>query len=253
MIQLFFFIVFGTVAGFRPLPSMRKSGISTKIRTMLDVSDGENGNITPIATKVMNYGDDSSKNRLLLSGFEDRSEVNSLILQLEKKNPKMTGAVTSAEFIGSWYVLFSGSLTDPGLLLYQVAKALPFSQINFGDLEITISGSMKATSKCSAMIAGKSVDIEVETALDAYGEDGMRFKETYVSGTVGDLNIPFPAPLFSSFSRDLIITYLDNDVMIVRDQFGCPDILQKRENQIIPLSTTDYGLNAGEESPGASS
>ncbi len=55
----------------------------------------------------------------------------------------------------------------------------------------------------------------------------MRFKEMYTSGKVGTFDIPFPSEIFASLSRELIVTYLDNDLMIVRDSFGCPDVLKK--------------------------
>ena len=55
----------------------------------------------------------------------------------------------------------------------------------------------------------------------------MRFKEVYTSGKVGTFNIPFPSEIFSSLSRELVVTYLDSDLMIVRDSFGCPDVLQR--------------------------
>lgn len=110
----------------------------------IDVSDVENDNVV---------ANESFKNKLLSSGFSDRGEINNLILQLEKSNTMTSGALASSELQGTWNVLFSGSLTDPGLLAYQVVKALPLSQVSLGDLEISVSekGS-KALSKCKAQV-----------------------------------------------------------------------------------------------------
>lgn len=188
-----------------------------------------------------------SKAALLSSKFStaDRGEVNSYILQLEKESPVVSNALTSEHILGSWDVLYSGSLTDPGLLLYQVAKSLPFSQISFGDLSIEINRESNATSRCSAQIGdGTNVDIVIDTQLKAAGDEGMRFKEVYSSGKIGTFNIPFPSEIFSSLTRDLVVTYLDSDLMIVRDSFGCPDILQKTKE--LPLIEKPP-VQAGEE------
>ena len=111
-----------------------------------------------------------SKTALLSSKFtnRDRGEVNTYILQLEKESPIVSNALTSDHIVGSWDVVYSGSLTDPGLLLYQIAKSLPFSQISFGDLSIDITREGNATSRCSAHIGeGTNVDIVVDSQLRA--------------------------------------------------------------------------------------
>lgn len=168
-----------------------------------------------------------SKALLLASGFTNRGEANAYILELEKTSPIISNALSSDHISGSWNLLYSGSLTDPGLLLYQVAKSLPLSKITFGDLVIDISEESTASSRCTAKIGEDNVDIIIDTKLEASGKDGMGFKEVYSAGKVGSFNIPFPAEMFSSLTRELIVTYLDKDLMIVRDQFGCPDVLQK--------------------------
>ena len=109
-----------------------------------------------------------SKTALLSSKFtnRDRGEVNTYILQLEKESPIVSNALTSDHIVGSWDVVYSGSLTDPGLLLYQIAKSLPFSQISFGNLSIEITGEGNATSRCSAKVGeGTNVDIIIDTNL----------------------------------------------------------------------------------------
>lgn len=35
--------------------------------------------------------------------------------------------------------------------------------------------------------------------------------------------------LYDSFSRDLLISYLDQDLLIARDAFGTPEILRRKE------------------------
>ena len=31
----------------------------------------------------------------------------------------------------------------------------------------------------------------------------------------------------------MIVTYLDEDLMVVRDQYGCPDVLQKLDDNVV--------------------
>ena len=76
--------------------------------------------------------------------------------------------------------------------------------------------------------------------------EGMRFKEIYSSGKVGTFNIPFPSEVFTTLSRELIVTYLDDDLMIVRDNFGCPDVLKKTAK--LPLIAEPGSINSEPES-----
>jgi hypothetical protein len=90
-------------------------------------------------------------------------------------------------------VLYSGSLTDPGMLVYQVAKSLPSSVVSLSDLTVSVTGS-KASSSCTANLAGNiNIPLTVETSIQPYGMSDMAFKETYSSGKAGELELPFPS------------------------------------------------------------
>jgi hypothetical protein len=49
-------------------------------------------------------------------------------------------------------------------------------------------------------------------------ESGVRVKESYVSGKLGPLKIPLST--VKTFSRALLISYLDEDLLIARNQYG---------------------------------
>ncbi len=125
----------------------------------------------------------NDKRMLLSSRFDesDRGEVNSYILQLEKSMPIVSNVLTSEHLYGKWNLLYSGSLTDPGLLLYQIAKSLPFSQISFGDVSIDITRDGTAISTCSSQIGSgegsSNVDIMINTDLKA--SDGEQILTTH--------------------------------------------------------------------------
>ena len=134
---------------------------------------------------------DVTKKELLDCGFDDRSNVNALILSLERVNPTPSDAIKRMD--GVWTVLYSGSLTDPGMLVYQVAKSLPSSAVSLNDLTVSVTGT-KASSSCTANLAGNiNIPLTVETSLEPYGMAGMSFKETYSTGKVGDFELSIPS------------------------------------------------------------
>ena len=61
---------------------------------------------------------------------------------------------------------------------------------------------------------------------------------------------------FCSFNRELIITYVDEDILIARDYFGSPEILRRKD--VSRPKTGEYDMpvtevDNGDSAPGASS
>ena len=70
--------------------------------------------------------------------------------------------------------------------------------------------------------------MEVTVISELVGE-GSRLTETFVSAQVGSLrDIKLPDFVKNGYSRDVIVTYLDEDLMIVRDSLGSPEILLRQ-------------------------
>jgi len=66
--------------------------------------------------------------------------------------------------------------------------------------------------------------------------------ESYVDLIVLGRTVTLPSPL--RYSRSLYITYLDEDLLVVRDESGCPEILTRIESTV-PLeepSTEDEAI-----------
>jgi hypothetical protein len=66
---------------------------------------------------------------------------------------------------------------------------------------------------------------------------------------MGNLRVPFPDQE-QIFKRPLFVSYLDDDLLVVRDSFGAPDILIRKDkaflsNTGVPSATDD------DTSPGA--
>jgi hypothetical protein len=74
-------------------------------------------------------------------------------------------------------------------------------------------------------LGGASNDVSVKAHLEPRSD--VRLSETYESATVLGQNIDIPEAL--QYSRDLYIAYLDEDILIVRDGSGVPEILVRKK------------------------
>jgi hypothetical protein len=162
------------------------------------------------------------KSILLSKTGKSRIEINELVLQLEKINPTKSPA-QSPLVNGVWELVVTG-VSDPSLLIYQVIKLIPGGFIEASNLTITISSVQPRVKASSTISIGNfKTDIDVITELDAVS--GTVLKETYKSGKIGSLDIPLTSlPLLN---RELVVSYVDEDILIVRDFLGSPEVLRR--------------------------
>lgn len=73
--------------------------------------------------------------------------------------------------------------------------------------------------------------VQVTAHLDVLSD--VRFRETYESTTILGQESPFSIPKPLRYSRDLYITYLDDDLLIVRDATGVPEVLVRQSKQFM--------------------
>lgn len=153
-----------------------------------------------------------------------RSEVNEYVLALEKMNPTEDPAYSSL-LNGVWEVISTG-FGDPALLGYQAIKAASkFGVVDASDIELAISSVQpRVTATSTLSIGPANLDIEVSTDLEIVS--GSKIKENYVSAKISTVDVPISS--VGSFSRELIITYLDQELCISRDEFGSPEILRRK-------------------------
>jgi hypothetical protein len=178
---------------------------------------------------------------------ETRAKINEAILKLESVNP--TEDPTSSPLLnGVWSLRYSGGYDDdwavnsptrqialfvysggysPGLFALSLASTLPNGLVEVGDLEISISREQpRIEAKIDVKFLGGAVnDVVVKARLDA--ASSMRLTETYESATVLGQTVDLPQAV--QYSRDLYIAYLDEDVLIVRDGSGVPEILIRKQ------------------------
>jgi len=173
-----------------------------------------------------------------------RDEVSELLVKMEAKNPTEEPA-TSALLNGVWDVAYQGYAPGPlpsptrplALALYAggftpgvagltAARMLPDALADVGSLEIAITRDQpRVTASTSVSLAGLGAqDFEVQTSLEA--ETGIRLKETYASLKAFGREQDIPANL--RYSRKLFVTYLDEDILVMRDESGVPDVLLRK-------------------------
>lgn len=153
-----------------------------------------------------------------------RSELNEYILQLEKLNPTEDPAL-SPLLNGVWEVISSG-LFSPGFIGVQIIKSLPGPKIlNVEDVTITISSEFpRVVASSSVKLFNAKVPVSITTDIEI--ESSYRIKETYINGKISTVEIPLNS--IRKFSRNVVISYLDNDLLIARDKFGAPEILKRK-------------------------
>ena len=121
--------------------------------------------------------------------------------------------------------LYSGGYS-PGLFALNLAQKLPSQLVSLGDLEISISREQpRVEAKVDIQALGLESSVVVKTRLEV--ESDIRLRETYESATVMDRVVELPE--FLQYSRDIFVTYVDEDILIVRDGSGVPELLVRKE------------------------
>ncbi|CAK0883075.1 unnamed protein product [Prorocentrum cordatum] len=178
---------------------------------------------------------------LLPEGRPTRGRVDEMILALEKH---MTDdePVYSNLLDGTWKVQYSGSWA-PGLLASPTRELALFLYGGFslgGALSSFVSGAfgknlgLKLGAKTVKIQGGRDVLATVsvirgETTDElSYTAELMPLSGRRMSEEV--MSVDLPAPLGTQeppmeLRRSILITYLDGDVMVARDETGVPDVL----------------------------
>lgn len=166
----------------------------------------------------------------------DKAAIGEILLALEARNPTPSPA-TSPLLNGKWKVLYATG-TSPGLkaltLLLKGAKRAPKSPsgaelIDVQDTYVTIVAEQP---RVEASTAVRLLSFENTATLRCRlePESAVRLLETYdAAESAGSLSLP--ALPFSSgplqYKRSILATYLDDEVLVLRDSAGRPDVLMR--------------------------
>lgn len=112
--------------------------------------------------------------------------------------------------------------------------------VKVGDLEITIARDQPRVQASVGVtfFGGMENEVVVKAKLD--GESDVRLKETYESATVLGRTVDLPEQV--QYTRELYVTYVDEDLMVVRDASGVPEVLVRKEK----VFQNNWGTEPGE-------
>lgn len=179
-----------------------------------------------------------------------RPEIGELLLKLERTNPTSEPA-RSQLLNGVWELQFAGApgpgLVDsptrelalslysagysPGALL-QLLKKLPpplSGALSLVSADITITSSASPQPRVSTdvclLLGGGEQTIQFRSNLKPLS--GLRLKEEVIELEVLGQKLLLPGPL--ARTRQLYVTYLDEELLVVRDESGVPDVLVRKD------------------------
>lgn len=190
-------------------------------------------------------------------GKPTRGRVDEAILALERTNPT-TEPVYSELLDGVWEVKYSGSYA-PGLLSsptrelalflygggFSLGNALnSFAEgfwgqnlgLRVGSKTVEIKGGRDVESKAEIDAAGTKQSLKYSAELMPLS--AQRMSEEVISvdlPSLGKQDLPL------ELRRSILVTYLDDEIMIVRDESGVPDVLERQGG---PASTSAYDASA---------
>ncbi|GMI44385.1 hypothetical protein TrCOL_g8302 [Triparma columacea] len=174
----------------------------------------------------------------LSADIDDRRGIISEIIKLESTNPTLD-PTSSPLFTGTWSLRFSQGY-DPSFALPSPTRQLALFLYSGGYSPATfILNALTSQPLASLVSPPPEVTItlsptqaEATSKLGALGDLTLTSDLTLVSGscfteTYRDVSGPlsFDFPEAARYSRDLYVTYLDEEVMVVRDGSGVAEVL----------------------------
>jgi len=186
-----------------------------------------------------------------------RGRIDEAILELERFNPEDEPSYSEL-LDGEWNVKYSGSYA-PGFLsspTRELALFLYGGGFSLGNAVSSFAGGfwgqslgIKVGTKTVKIEAGRDVDSTLELEVGGqkqtlrYTAELMPLSSRRVSEDVVSVELPGPIgkvdpPL--ELRRSILVTYLDDAVMIVRDESGVPDVLL-RTSPIVAVDSAPTG------------
>jgi len=200
----------------------------------------------------------------LQPGSTQQQELAEYILGLSACNP--TPAPSQSNLLnGVWEVVYSqtpggGLLNSPtrplALSLYATNPAivaqglskLPFGAASVGPVRVTITsaqaGQPRVTTETSVTAFGGEQPITLRANLVARSDVCLR--EEFVEATLLGQRTLLPGPL--AYSRSLFVTFLDDELLVLRDDGGLATVLQRKD--LFP-QTDEPSFVAEDSAPGA--
>jgi hypothetical protein len=182
----------------------------------------------------------------------NRIKVDEALLQLEPHNPTESPAA-SPLLNGVWELLYTGGYGagifdsptreialliytggyKPGLLANMISKLpsqiSPFLEVD--NLVLTIKRDQPRV-EASAVLRFFSNEQQIRLRSELVDASAVRLEETYTRAEAFGQTIDLPGPL--AYRRSIFVTYLDEDILVVRDETGVPDVWLRKEKDFWP-------------------
>lgn len=200
-------------------------------------------------------------------GKPTKGRLDEAIVALERLN-SCEEPVYSELLDGTWKVKYSGSFA-PGLLsspTRELALFLYGGGFSLGNALSSFAGGfwgqtlgVKLGSKTVRITAGRDVDATAELQVAgmmqklSYTAELMPLSSKRMSEEVVAVNLPAPLgkqELMTELRRSILVTYLDKEVMVVRDESGVPDVLMREDAWQVeskPASSVQETVSNGSE------
>lgn len=203
--------------------------------------------------------DGLAKELMTQEGKPLRGRIDEMVSQMERLSPTKEPVYDADKLDGSWRVKYSGSYA-PGLLespTRELALFLYAGGFSPGNALTSFAGGFWGrtlgleVTDLKVEIMGGGSDVMSSARLSAFGQEQtvsykgeiMPLSSSRMSEEILSIDLPAPVgkiepPL--AIRRQLVVSYLDDDMMIVRDESGIPDVLvrEPKQDTATPLATT---------------
>ncbi|XP_057496636.1 probable plastid-lipid-associated protein 13, chloroplastic isoform X4 [Actinidia eriantha] len=201
-----------------------------------------------------------------------RIDVNERIIDLERLNPT-TRPTTSSFLEGRWNLEWFGAGSPEFFATRFIFQSFPSTLANLSKVDLVIKDQYAKITAIMRLLNSIESKFTVSTQLSVEGP--LRMKEEYVEGvlelpqvdeatipeqlrdafgqaasTAQQLPVPIrdamasglKVPLGGTFRRIFIISYLDDEILIIRDSAGVPEVLTRLDAPPSPLAEpmTEY-------------
>jgi len=216
-------------------------------------STAPNPAVVDAKARLLDLLEDSSLEAEVLKpeGKPIRGRLDESIVKLERLNVNEE-PVYSTELDGTWMVKYTGTYA-PGLLsspTRELALFLYGGGFSLGNaLSSFVQGfwgqsvGMNLGSKKVQIIGGRDVEASAEFEIAGrkemlnYKAELMPLSAARMSEEVVSVKLPDPIgqqDLPLELRRSILVTYLDEDMMIVRDESGVPEVLMRELAPVTP-------------------